>query len=61
MVDLLVSFMQSLCLIGYLYGAWLVITHKADAGPMRGRDSGSSAQSRAEDELAWRHYLACDS
>jgi hypothetical protein len=52
MVDLLVSFVQSLCLIGYLYGAWLVIT--AD-GPMNGRES---AKARLEDELAWRHYLA---
>lgn len=57
MMDLLVSFVQSLCLIGYLYGAWLVITHQAD-GPLNGRES---ARARLEDELAWRHYLACDS
>ena len=61
MMDLLMSFVQSLCLIGYLYGAWLVITHNPDAGPMRGPESGSSAQGRVEDELAWRRYLAYDS
>ena len=53
------SFVQCLCLIGYLYGAWLVITHKADAEPMRGRESGSAVR-RAwlDDELAWRSTLA---
>jgi len=61
MMDLLVSFVQGLCLIGYLYGAWLVITHKADAGPVRGRESGSPTQGGVEDELAWRRYLAYDS
>jgi len=60
MLELLVSFVQSLCLIGYLYGAWLVITHRADAGPIRGRESGQSPQVRADDELAWRKYLAYD-
>ncbi len=29
MIEYLVSFVQCLCLLGYLYGAWLVITHKA--------------------------------
>lgn len=58
MMELLVSCVQSLCLIGYLYGAWLVITHMADAGPLRGRESSPSARDRAEDELAWRRYLA---
>jgi hypothetical protein len=58
MVDLLVSFVQCLCLIGYFYGAWLVITHRADAGPARGRESGTAVQNRIEDERAWRRYLA---
>jgi len=60
MVELLVSFVQCVCVIGYLYGAWLVMTHKADAGPIRGRESGSTVESMAEDELAWRRYLAYD-
>jgi hypothetical protein len=60
MLDLLMSFVQCLCLIGYLYGAWLVMTHKGDAGPMRGRESGSGAQGRTEDDLVWRRYLAYD-
>ena len=54
MLDVLVSFVQCVCLVGYLYGAWLVITHKADAGPARGRKAGAPI----EDELAWRRYLA---
>ena len=58
MVDLLVSCVQCLCLIGYLYGAWLVITHKSDAGPVRGRETGSAVQGQTADELAWRRYLA---
>jgi hypothetical protein len=58
MLDLLVSFVQCLCLIGYLYGAWLVITHKVEGGPLRGRESDSGAQARAEDDLVWRRYLA---
>jgi len=60
MVDLLVSFVQCLCVIGYLYGAWLVMTHQADAEPFRGRETGSTVESRIEDELAWRRYLAYD-
>lgn len=60
MVELLVSFVQCICLLGYLYGAWLVITHRTDAGPIRGRESSSSAQSRIDDEAAWHRYLACD-
>ena len=58
MLDLLVSFVQCLCLVGYLYGAWLVITHKADAGPADGRKTGAPVQNRLEDDLAWRRYLA---
>ena len=58
MLDLLVSFVQCLCLVGYLYGAWLVITHKADAGPARGREAGAPVPNRIEDDLAWRRYLA---
>jgi len=61
MLEMLVSFVQSICLIGYLYGAWLVITHRPDAGPVRGRESGPSPQGHADEELAWRRYLAYDS
>ena len=61
MVEYVVSFVQSLCLIGYLYGAWLVISHKADAGPMHGREALSPAsRSQAEDDRVWRRYLAYD-
>ena len=61
MVEYLVSFVQSLCLLGYLYGAWLVITHRAEAGPMRGRESAAPIREKVDDELAWRRYLAYDS
>jgi hypothetical protein len=61
MVDYAVSLVQSLCLLGYLYGAWLVITHKADASPMRGREAAGSPSSHGQaDDLAWRRYVAYD-
>jgi hypothetical protein len=60
MLDLLMSFVQCLCVIGYLYGAWLVITHRADAGPMRGRESSLPPRSESADDLAWRRYMAYD-
>jgi hypothetical protein len=60
MVEYLMSFVQCLCLLGYLYGAWLVITHKADAGPLRGRDLLTPISDRPADESAGRRYLACD-
>src|SRR5262249_17820276 len=41
MIESLVSFVQCLCLLAYLYGAWLVITHKAEAEPMPDCESGS--------------------
>ena len=61
MAELLMSFVQSLCLLGYLYGAWLVVTHRADAGPTRGRESAPPVRSdESDDEAAWRRYLALD-
>ena len=60
MVEYLMSFVQCLCLLGYLYGAWLVITHKADAGPLRGREPITPNLDRPADESAGRRYLACD-
>jgi hypothetical protein len=60
MLEILVSLLQCLCLIGYLYGAWLVITHRSDAGPMRGRETATPARSEVEDDLVWRRYLAYD-
>jgi len=60
MVEFLVSFVQSVCLIGYLYGAWLVITHQAGSGSGRGRESSLPFQYRDDDNRAWRRYLTYD-
>jgi hypothetical protein len=57
MIEYLVSFVQCLCLLGYLYGAWLVITHKAQAGTMHGR-TAVPPPSR-DDDLASHRYIAC--
>jgi hypothetical protein len=59
MVEFLVSFVQTLCLIGYLYGAWLVITHQTGSGSGRVRESSLSLQGH-DDDAAWRRYIACD-
>jgi len=62
MAELLVAFIQSLCLCGYLYGAWLVITHAAGGDPRRGGTRRHSApRIEFEDVSAWRRYLAYDS
>ena len=61
MADYAVCFVQSLCLLGYLYGAWLVITHKGDGGPMRGLDAASpTPRNQVDEDLVWRRYLAYD-
>jgi hypothetical protein len=61
MIDYLVSFAQCLCLLGYGYGAWLVITHKADAGDARGREAVSRASAgRPEDNMVTHRYIAYD-
>ena len=60
MVDLLVSFVQCLCLVGYFYGAWLVIMHKASLESTPGRVAGPPIEQRVDDELTWRKYLAYD-
>lgn len=61
MIDFLVSFVQCLCLLGYVYGAWLVITHKADRGPMLGRESVSPPSwNRGDDKLIWHRHVAYD-
>ena len=51
---------RCLCLLGYLYGAWLVITHKADAGPLRGRESLTPPRAGPTTSRRGRRYLACD-
>jgi len=60
MVEFLVSFVQSACLIGYLYGAWLVITHQAGPGSGPVRESSPPGQHLDEDDRAWRRYLNYD-
>jgi len=61
MVDYLVSFIQCICLIAYAYGAWLVITHKADAGPTPRRKAGSPpSRSHASARPAWHRHIAYD-
>jgi len=60
MMEFLVSFVQGVCLIGYLYGAWLVIAYQAGPGSGRVRESSLSGQHRDEDNTAWRRYLTYD-
>ena len=61
MIDYLVSFVQCLCLLGYLYGAWLVITHKSQAERQpHGDTAAPPSQSRPEEQLMWRRYTALD-
>jgi len=62
MIELLIAFVQSLCLCGYLYGAYVVITHAAGAGTHRD-DARRQLARRLEDDdaAAWRRYLAYDS
>jgi hypothetical protein len=61
MIEILISLMQSICMVGYLYGAWLVITHQSGSGPARTRGSGLPVQRADEESAVWRRYLAYDS
>lgn len=61
MVELLVSFVQSACLIGYLYGAYVVITNAAGGGSQRSALRMQSDQHLEDDDpVSWRRYLECD-
>ena len=60
MIDYLVSCVQCLCLLGYIYGAWLVITHKADHGPMRSREGVTPPSQSQATNLPWHRYIAYD-
>ena len=60
MVEYLMSCVQSACLMGYLYGAWLVITHESGSESGDARESSVSLHDRDEDNAAWRRYLAYD-
>lgn len=62
MLELLIAFVQSLCLCGYLYGAYVVITHAAGTGTHRD-DARRQLARRLDDDdaAASRRYLAYDS
>jgi hypothetical protein len=60
MMELLVSFIQCLCLIAYFYGAWLVIMHKAGLESSPSRAAVLPVQQQVDDELTWQKYLAYD-
>ena len=60
MIEYLVSFVQCLCLLGYLYGAWLVITHKAHAGTNARPHSGAAAIPGRRPGIAPLHRLRLD-
>jgi len=60
MAELLMSFIQGACLAGYLYGAWLVISHAAQTVPRRPNGMRPAAGIAADDTAAWQRYLACD-
>jgi len=52
---------QCMCLLGYLYGAWLVIAHRACVDSAPTRDTRPSVARSDEDRVVWERYLACDS
>jgi len=54
MVEILISLIQSVCMIGYLYGAWLVITHQAGSGPAQRAGPGLPVQRADEESAVWR-------
>jgi len=61
MSEFLIAFVQSLCLCGYLYGAYVVITHAAGTGTHQDEARRQLARRLAEDDAsAWRRYLAYD-
>jgi len=61
MAEILFAGGQIVCIAGYLYGAWLVLSHAAStATPARaGNELPPGAD--AEERAVWERYLACDS
>lgn len=61
MEEFLVAVVQSVCMCGYFYGAYLVIAHGASGGSPRAGESRQPAR-RFEDEdtVVLRRYLAYD-
>jgi len=62
MAELLWTAAQSVCLAGYLYGAWIVITHAVIDGSRRAQPRWKLMQQADGDEsAAWHRYLTYDS
>lgn len=61
MIDFLFICGQILCLAGYLYGAYLVITHSDAFKPNDEKKREDFApQSDPKEDLVWRKYLRSD-
>jgi len=61
MLDFLFGCGQVLCLAGYLYGAYLVITNSDAFKSVEGKKREDSApRSDPKEEVVWRKYLRSD-
>lgn len=62
MIDLVFSFVQAMCVVAYLYGAWLVISFKAGSTERQEspRVRPAAPHHDEADQAASRRYLALD-